>query len=275
MRTAFPFPKEHAIRPASRHCITGMAWLVQAACSTGVPQSELRLHCHAIAAYNNSKPPARFAPTREPDQHITMPSSSSSCLWSTLLLVSLFVAAFHHLPTVRAKFNETDCMSCVGEIDETFKFNKTYCEVGDSGSGTYQCVDFDDSNLCSGHQHTIHTFDDWSCDHDLVEAVAAAAGLAFGLIVCFWCCGAVVVVAIVGGIVACVVCSVRGSSNRQQRYAVAPPPMVLPGTLRTSTDKTTMMTADAAVLPAQTGLAGGMDSPYYQPSNDNSNNYKA
>jgi hypothetical protein len=36
-----------------------------------------------------------------------------------------------------------------------------------------------------------------------------------------------------------------------------------------------MMTADAAVLLAQTGLAGGMDSPYYQPLYDNSNNYKA
>jgi hypothetical protein len=204
-----------------------------------------------------------------------MPSSFSR-RWSTLLLVSLFVAAFHHLPTVRAKFNETDCMSCVGEIDETFKFNKTYCEVGDSGSGNYQCVDFEDTNLCSGHQHTIHTIDDWSCDPDWEEVIDAAEDLAIGLIVFFWCCGAVVVAAIVGGIIACVCCCGR-KSNRppQQQYPVAPPPMVLPGTLTTSTDKTT--TADAAVMPAQTGLDYNMESPYFQPSYDNNsnNNYKA
>jgi hypothetical protein len=36
-----------------------------------------------------------------------------------------------------------------------------------------------------------------------------------------------------------------------------------------------MTAADAAVSLAQTGFSGGMDSPYYQPSYDNSNNYKA
>jgi hypothetical protein len=145
-----------------------------------------------------------------------MPSSSRR--WSTLLLVSLFVAALHYLSTVRAQFNETDCLRCVGdEIDEAFNFTKTYCEVGDIGSGTYQCVDIG-SDLCSDNEHHIHT-SDWSCDSDWEDVIDAAAGLAVGLIVFFWCCGAVVVAVIVGGIVACLVCCVRGSSNRQQQYA--------------------------------------------------------
>jgi hypothetical protein len=36
-----------------------------------------------------------------------------------------------------------------------------------------------------------------------------------------------------------------------------------------------MMTADAAVLSVRTGLAGGMDTPYNQPSYNNSNTYEA
>jgi hypothetical protein len=206
---------------------------------------------------------------------MTMPSSSSR-RWSAHLLVSLFVMALHHLPNVRAKFNETDCLRCVGdEIDEAFNFTKTYCEVGEIGSGTYQCVDID-SDLCSDNEHHIHT-SDWECDPDWEGVIDAAEDLAIGLIVFFWCCGSVVVAAIIGGIIACVCCCGR-KSNRppQQPYPGAPPPMVLPGTLTTASDKTTTTTADEAVLPAQTGLDDNMESPYYQPSYDNSNNnYKA
>jgi hypothetical protein len=230
--------------------------------------------------------PKRVDPTRQPNQLTTMPS----CSRSVLLLVSLFVAAFHHLPTVRAQFNEADCLSCVGDYEGAFNFTnpKIYCEVGEIGSGTYECVSYQDnidSDLCSDNENTTHAYD-WSCDPDLFEDAAGAfLGLAIGLVICFWVCIAVVGVAIVGGIVACVLCCVRGSKRSpQQQYAGASPPMVLPGTMATSTDKTTtqMMTANAAVMPAQTGLASGMDSPYHPPTyddnnnnNNNNNNYKA
>jgi hypothetical protein len=207
-----------------------------------------------------------------------MPASPSSRFLSTLLSVSLFATALHYLPTVRAQFNEADCVRCVESVssDDAFNSSKTYCEVGEIGSGTYQCVSFL-SIVCSDNENT--TYDsNWECDPDLLLGTAAFLGLAFGIVIFYYCCIAVVSLAIVGGIVACVFICVRGSSNRQQQYAGAPPPMVQPGTLATSTDQTTMMmmmNADAAVLPAQTGLAGGMNSPYYQPSYDNSNNSKA
>jgi hypothetical protein len=207
-----------------------------------------------------------------------MPTSPTSRLWSTLLLVSLFVTAFHYLPTVRAQYNEADCVSCVESVssdDYSSNFTKTYCEVGVIGSGIYQCVEFG-SDLCSDNVDTTYDFG-WSCDSDLSTGAATAfLGFALGLVILYYCCAAAVSLAIIGGIVACVYFCVRGSSNRQQQYAGAPPPMVQPGTLATATDKTTtMMTANGAVLPAQSGLANGMDTPYHQPSYDNSNNYKA
>jgi hypothetical protein len=109
-----------------------------------------------------------------------MPSSSpSSRHWSTVLvLVSLFVAAFHHLPAVHAQFNEADCLSCVGDFEDAFNTTtaKVYCEVGEIGSGTYQCVSYldnIDSDLCSNNENTTHTYD-WSCDPDLFEDAAGA-----------------------------------------------------------------------------------------------------
>jgi hypothetical protein len=211
-----------------------------------------------------------------------MPSSApSSRRWSTLLLlVSFFVTALHHLPTVCAQFNEADCLSCVESVstDDFFNATKTYCEVGEIGSGNYQCVS-DLSSLCTDNENTTYSYE-WSCDPDLLAGAAAAfLGLAFGLAICFYCCIGVVVLAIVGGIVACVVLCVRRSNRPpQQQYAGAPQLVVLPGTLATSTNKTTtILIPNAAVLPAQTGLAGGMNSPYHQPSyqssyDDNNNN---
>jgi hypothetical protein len=230
-------------------------------------------------AGRNLLPTTRVDATRQPNHLATMPSSSpSSRRWSTLfLLVSFFVAALHHLPTVRAQFNEADCLSCVGDYEDAFNFTtaKIYCEVGEIGSGTYKCISHQDS-LCSGNENATHTYD-WSCDPDLFAGAAAAVvGLAFGVIICYYCCGAVVVLAIVGGIIACVVCCCLRGSNHQIVNNSTPVPqvMVLPVPIATSSDTTTMMmTANAAVLPAQTGLAGGMDSPYHQPSYDNSKAY--